>query len=85
MFRKAVLTDLPAVERIYDEIHTLEETGAQTIGWIRGVYPVRSTAEAALERGDLYVLISEAGIRGAAGGRNQLPRYCARERGKRVA
>lgn len=64
--RKAILPDLDAVEKLYEEVHDAEESGRQTIGWIRGVYPVRSTAEAALERGDLYVLISEAGIRGAA-------------------
>ena len=64
--RKAILPDLVAVEKLYEEVHDAEESGRQTIGWIRGVYPVRSTAEAALERGDLYVLISEAGIRGAA-------------------
>ena len=63
---KAILPDLDAVEKLYEEVHDAEESGRQTIGWIRGVYPVRSTAEAALERGDLYVLISEAGIRGAA-------------------
>ena len=36
------------------------------IGWLRGVYPVRATAEAALNRGDLFVLEKEGIIAGAA-------------------
>ena len=44
--RKAILPDLDAVEKLYEEVHDAEESGRQTIGRIRGVYPVRSTAEA---------------------------------------
>ena len=54
-FRKARRTDLDAVCRIYDNIHTAEEQGQAVIGWKRGIYPVRATAEAALARGDLFV------------------------------
>ena len=54
--RKAAEKDLDAVEALYDAIHTAEENGGQTIGWIRGVYPVRATAEQSLQRGDLFVL-----------------------------
>ena len=64
VIRKATVRDLDAVERLYDEIHTAEEQGKQTIGWIRGVYPVRSTAEKALERDDLFVLEDEGDVRG---------------------
>ncbi len=53
--RLATAADIDAVEAIYDEIHDAEESGAATIGWVRDVYPVRATAEAALGRGDLYV------------------------------
>lgn len=56
MIRKAAAADIDAVEALYDEVHDAEEANKQTIGWIRGVYPVRATAEAALGRGDLYVL-----------------------------
>ena len=45
--RKAARADLGAVCRIYDQIHTAEERGEATIGWQRGVYPERETAEAA--------------------------------------
>ena len=55
VFRKATVQDIPAIERIYEDIHTEEEAGRTSIGWIRGVYPTRKTAEASLARGDLFV------------------------------
>ncbi len=64
MIRKATASDIDAVEKLYDAIHTAEENGKQTIGWIRGVYPVRKTAEMALARGDLFVLEDDGKIRG---------------------
>lgn len=63
--RKAELKDIDAVEQIYNDIHESEESGAQTIGWIRGVYPVRKTAEDALDRGDLFVQEDQGQIVGA--------------------
>lgn len=66
VFRKATAQDLPAIEKIYDDIHTEEEAGRTTIGWIRGVYPTRQTAEASLLRGDLFVAEDEGIIVGAA-------------------
>ena len=63
--RKANAGDVSAVAYIYDEIHGAEEEGRQSIGWIRGVYPTAATAEAALKRGDLFVL-EESAILGAA-------------------
>lgn len=66
IIRKATAKDIDAVERLYNAIHTAEENGKQTIGWIRGVYPVRSTAEMALERDDLFVLEDADEIYGTA-------------------
>lgn len=66
IIRRAEAADLDAVAAIYDHIHTAEEKGDQTIGWIRGVYPVRATAEAALQRGDLFVLQERDAILGTA-------------------
>ena len=66
VIRKAEAGDIDAVEAVYDEIHSAEEAGELTIGWIRGVYPVRATAEAALQRGDLFVLEDGGQVRGAA-------------------
>ncbi len=65
MIRKAAAADIDAVEKIYDELQQAEEEGKAVIGWARGVYPVRATAEAALERGDLFVLEEDGEILGA--------------------
>ena len=54
--RRASASDLDAIEQIYNEIHTAEEEGKQTIGWMRDIYPVRKTAEDAVSRGDMFVL-----------------------------
>ena len=45
LIRKATGNDLSAIETIYNKIHDAEAAGLQTTGWIRGVYPVRQTAE----------------------------------------
>ena len=65
MIRKAVPSDLDGVEAIYNELHQAEEDGTAVIGWIRGIYPVRATAEAALQRDDLFVLEQDGRILGA--------------------
>lgn len=57
IFKKADISDLNAIEKIYDNIHDAIETGGLTVGWVRGVYPVRSTAEEAIKRGDMFVEI----------------------------
>ena len=54
------------MSRIYDQIHTAEERGEAAIGWQRGVYPERETAEAALARGDLFVQEQNGEIVGTA-------------------
>ena len=54
-FRKADINDLDAIAAIYDHAHDAEEAGLVTTGWVRGIYPVRETAEASLDRGDMYV------------------------------
>ncbi|MBE6046001.1 MAG: GNAT family N-acetyltransferase [Clostridiales bacterium] len=57
IIRKATAEDIPAIAAIYDEIHTREEAGEVTTGWLRGVYPVQKTAEDAVARGDMYVQV----------------------------
>ncbi len=53
--RKATPKDLEGVAKIYEKIHAAEERGQVEIGWQRGVYPEKITAETALERDDLFV------------------------------
>ena len=74
--RKATQADIPAVAAIYDHILTEEEAGRATIGWIRGVYPTRQTAQDALDAGDLFVLEAD-GVVAAAAKINQIqvPEY----------
>ena len=55
MIRKATAEDIPAIVRIYDNIHDREAAGETTTGWLRGVYPVRRTAEDSVARGDMFV------------------------------
>lgn len=64
--RKANHSDILSVSAIYEAIHTAEEEGKTTIGWVRSVYPTETTAEAALARGDLFVLEDNGRIVGAA-------------------
>lgn len=61
MIRKATKEDIDRVYEIYEDVHTLEELGDITTGWQRDVYPVRQTAEKAIERDDLYVLETPEG------------------------
>ena len=66
MIRKAVERDIDAVETLFEEIHEAEANGLCTTGWVRGVYPVRKTAEDSVRRGDLFVLDEDGEILGAA-------------------
>ncbi len=75
-FRKARAGDLDAVAAIYDRIHTREEAGETCIGWVRGIYPTRATAEAALAAGDLFVLEDGGTVAAAARiNQEQVPEY----------
>ena len=65
-FRKATQADIPAIAEIYSDIHTQEENGEVTIGWIRSVYPTEATAQAGLARDDLFVGEENGRIVGAA-------------------
>ena len=66
MFRRAEMGDLDAIAAIYDEIHGEIEAGRASIGWIRGVYPTRATAEAAIRLDDMYIEIEDGEIVAAA-------------------
>lgn len=66
IFRKAEKCDIDKIEEIYSDVISCEEKGLSTIGWIRGVYPTRKTAEEALIRGDLFVAEEDTVVVGAA-------------------
>ena len=66
MFRRAMPADLDAIAGIYDEIHAEIEAGRASIGWIRGVYPTRATAEASIRQGDMYVEVEHGELVAAA-------------------
>lgn len=65
-FRRACAEDIPAVAGIYEAIHAEEEAGRYTIGWKRGIYPTRATAELALGLGDLFVLEKDGRVLASA-------------------
>ena len=52
--RKATTSDIDAINKIYENIHTAEESANAFVGWVRGVYPTKNTAQEALQRGDLF-------------------------------
>lgn len=70
IFRKATLKDLDRIAEIYEEIHSSEEDGSASVGWIRGIYPTRETAENSIHQGDMFVAEDEGRIV-AAGKINQ--------------
>ncbi|MGM9532571.1 GNAT family N-acetyltransferase [Intestinibacter sp.] len=55
MIRKATQSDIDQIVEIYNEIFTEDEKGAPQVGWKRGIYPTRETAEKSLAIGELFV------------------------------
>ncbi len=68
--RKAIPQDIPQITAIYEDILDREEQGPAAIGWVRGVYPTKATAQEALAAGELFVLLEEDVV-AAAGRINQ--------------
>lgn len=66
MFRKATAADIDRITEIYDRIHTEEEAGRTTIGWVRSIYPTRKTAEDAVSIGEMFVQVINGEIVAAA-------------------
>lgn len=59
---KAIESDIPSICRIYDDIHTAEESGSIFVGWRRGIYPTDKTVLDSFCRGDLFVEKDENGV-----------------------
>ena len=66
MFRKAVQADLDAIVSIYSAIHDREESGLSTTGWVRSIYPTRTTAQQSIIANDMFVLEEDDQILAAA-------------------
>ena len=66
IIRKATAADIDAVAKIYEEIHSEEALGKVTTGWLKGIYPVKSTAQNALEKDWLFVAEENGEILSAA-------------------
>ena len=66
MFRKAVQNDIAAIAEIYAHILELEDEAAPRTGWLKGIYPVEATAQAALVRDDLFVYEEDGNILASA-------------------
>ncbi len=76
MFRQALPCDLDQIAAIYDHIHTEEEAGRTSIGWVRGVYPTRQTAQDAIQIGELFVAEEDGVIVATAKlNQEQVPEY----------
>ena len=64
--RLATQNDIDAVIAIYEHIHKMEAEGQTHIGWNPSIYPIRATAEEALQRGDLFVYEQDGRIMASA-------------------
>ena len=62
LIRKAAAADTAAVVALFDAIHTEEETGRTTTGWLRDVYPTVKVVETGLSRADLYVMEEDGAV-----------------------
>ena len=56
MIRRAMESDVDAVERHYTELLTFEQEHGSSTNWELGVYPTRAVAEKGVKDGTLYVL-----------------------------
>lgn len=65
-FRKATAGDIDRIAEIYARIHTEEEAERTAIGWRRGIYPTRKTAEDALAAEALFVAEEYGNVLAAA-------------------
>jgi len=76
IIRSAEGKDIGEVAAIFERIIEDEERGISAVGWKRGVYPTRATAEAALTQGDLFVLEDEGRVVAAMRiNHEQVPEY----------
>lgn len=67
---------MDAVTCIYKKLHALEEAGLISIGWDSNIYPIRKTAENALDDDTLFVMtIDDKVVASAIINQEQPPAY----------
>ncbi len=66
MIRRANQSDVEKVAEIYLRIHSFEQQGRLSTGWLPGVYPVKATAQAALDRDELFVYERDGAVLASA-------------------
>ena len=57
--------DIDKLEKLYDDLNTYFEVGFNYPGWLKGIYPVRNTAEVAISGGNLFILKVDHKIAGS--------------------
>ncbi len=76
MFRLATINDIDKINEIYEDIHSYEEEGKVTIGWLRNIYPTKKTALYSITKGDMFVEEDNGNIVAAAKiNKEQVPEY----------
>jgi len=65
MIEKGTADDLDELEKLYDELNDYLASTVNYPGWIKGVYPIRETAEQSVRHGDLFVLRMDGIIAGS--------------------
>ncbi|WP_195984020.1 GNAT family N-acetyltransferase [Clostridium sp. D33t1_170424_F3] len=64
LFEKGTKMDVNELEKLYDALNDYLARHTNFPGWIKGVYPVRKTAEDGIEEGTLFVARSSGQIIG---------------------
>lgn len=64
LFEKGTKADIDELEKLYDALNDYLACHTNFPGWIKGVYPVRKTAEDGIEEGTLFVARSGGRIAG---------------------
>lgn len=62
MIRRAIKSDIDAVDNSYTELLLYEKENGGSSNWVLGVYPTRAVAEKSCEEGTLYVLSEGAEV-----------------------
>ncbi|WP_409568053.1 GNAT family N-acetyltransferase [Proteiniphilum saccharofermentans] len=62
---QGTINDIAELEALYDDLNDYLSANTNYPGWIKGIYPIRETAEKAIEEGSLYVLRKENVIVGS--------------------